>query len=71
MDNWDLLGIYNEIIDLTGCVIPNGEKEKDIYIGLNARKYLIKSYEHCNKFHKNQLLKKVGGLFTCSIFLYC
>ena len=44
MDNWNLLG---------RCVITNKEKE-DVYIRLNARKYLIRPYQHSNKFHKEK-----------------
>ena len=44
MDNWNLLG---------RCVITNKEKE-DVYIGLDARKYLIRPYQHSNKFHKEK-----------------
>ena len=54
MDNWDLFGISKEIIDVIGCVIVNGEKERDVYIELNAPKYLIRTYKHWNKFHKEK-----------------
>ena len=30
LDNWDVLGISKEILDLIGCVIPVGGK--DIYV---------------------------------------
>ena len=53
MDNWNLLGIYNEIIDVIGCVIRNIEK-KDVYIESNAHNYLIRPYEHSNKFHREK-----------------
>lgn len=54
MDNWDLFGLSSEIMDLVGCVIPDGDKEKDVFVGLNARKYLMRPYEHSNKFHKEK-----------------
>lgn len=68
MDNWNLLGIYNKITDATVCVIQNIEK-KVVYIESNAHNYLIRPYEHSNKFHreKEQILKKFGQLFTSNI----
>ena len=52
LDNWDVLGNSKEILNLVGCVTSVGEK--DIYIGLNSRKYSYRLYEHSNKFHKEK-----------------
>ena len=38
------------LTDLVGCVISDGIKDKDIYIGLNAKKYLAQLYKHVAKF---------------------
>ena len=54
MNNWDILGIFCEIINLVECVIQDGIKHKDIYIGLDARKYLTRQYKHVGKFHKEK-----------------
>lgn len=72
MDNWNLLGIYNEIIDVIGCVIRNIEK-KDVYIESNAHNQLIRPYEHSNKFHREKETnsQKVWSAFHIQHFLYC
>lgn len=46
MNNWDTFGVSYELFDIVGCVISVGIKRKDIYMGLNARKYLDQPYEH-------------------------
>ena len=56
MSNWDLLSISSELLDLIGCIIPDAKIEPDIYIGLNGRKYLLRAFEHANKFHKQKNL---------------
>ena len=46
MNKWDTFGVSYELFDIVGCVISDGIKRKDIYMGLNARKYLDQPYEH-------------------------
>ena len=60
--NWDNLHISPELLDLLGCIILGGSKEKHLYIGLSARKYLMRPYEHSEKFHKMKItaLKTTG-----------
>ena len=62
MNNWDILGISFEPIDIVGCVIPDGIKHKDIYIGLDARKYLVDNMNMPESFtrKKKLYLKKIG-----------
>ena len=50
--NWDILQISIELLDLLGCIIPDGSKEKGEYVGLNARKYLMAQCQYSAKFHK-------------------
>ena len=52
LDNRDVLGISKEILDLVVCVIPVGEK--DIYVGIDSRKYLQRPYKHSQKFYKEK-----------------
>ena len=61
MSNWDMLSISSELLDLIGSIIPDAESEPDIFVGLNGRKYLLKPYEHANKFHKKKNLTPGAG----------
>ena len=65
LGNWDVSGISKEILDLAGCVIPVGGK--DIYVGLNSRKYLQRQYERSNKFHEEKEVAPQKG--TDNVFL--
>ena len=62
MNNWDILDISYEFIDLVGCAISDSIKHKHIYIRLDVKKYLAQQYEHSVMFHKEKklYLKKVG-----------
>ena len=66
LGNLDVLGISKEILDLVGCFIPAGKK--DIYVGLNSRKYLQRPYDHSNKFHKEK--EPAPQKCTDNIFLH-
>ena len=65
LDN-HVLGISKEILDLVGCIIPVGEK--DIYVGLNSRKYSQRPYKHSKKFHEEKGPAPQKG--TDNVFLY-
>ena len=54
MNNWDILGTSFELIDLVGCVIPDGINDNDIYIGLDSIKCLAGQYENTAMFHKEK-----------------
>ena len=54
IDNWDFFSISTEFLDLVGCVIPDAEKDPQVCVGLNGRKYLQRPCEHLNKFHKHK-----------------
>ena len=41
IDNLDFLSISTELLDLIGCVIPDEDKDSEVYLGLNGRKYLL------------------------------
>ena len=61
MNNWDILDISYEFIDLVGCGISGSIKHKDIYIGLDVKKYLAHQYEHSVMFHKeNKVVPEKG-----------
>ena len=49
MNNWDIFGVSYWLVDLVGRVVSDGIKEKDIYIGLNAKKYLALLYKDAQK----------------------
>ena len=52
LGKWDILQISTELLNLLGRIIPDGSKEKDVYVGLKVRKCLMRPYEHSEKFHK-------------------
>jgi len=35
-------------------IIPDAKTEPDIHVGLKGRKYLLRAFEHANKFHKQK-----------------
>ena len=49
MNKWDIFGASYWLVDLVGPVVSDGIKEKDIYIGLNAKKYLARLYKDAEK----------------------
>ena len=61
MNNWDILDISYKFIDPVGCAISGSIKHKDIYIGLDVKKYLAQQYEHSVMFHKeNKVVPEKG-----------
>ena len=59
--NWDVLSISSKLLDLIGCIIPDAKKRL-IFVGLNGRRYLLRPFEHSNKFHKHKNLNSCTGM---------
>ena len=36
IDNWDMLNISSELLNIVGCIMSDTKKQKDWYIGLNS-----------------------------------
>ena len=65
--NFDIPRISTELLDFLGCIFPDGNKEK-VHVGLNATKYLMRSYEHNESFHTmKDTAPKTPGMMYCKL----
>ena len=47
IDQWDILGVADNLLDLAGCFIPD---DKNVHAALNGRQFILRPTEH-SAFH--------------------